>query len=86
VQGDPALAARHARRLLGFMSEVFAAALLTEAAGLELQHGHSRKALVARLFIEERLVTPERRGISEQEHPALRCFDQIAGLNELRVA
>jgi alkylation response protein AidB-like acyl-CoA dehydrogenase len=56
---------RHARRLMGYMAQVLAAALLVEQAVRELQVGNDRKALVARAYIEQHLAPWPRRGIGE---------------------
>ncbi len=77
VQGDKAEAQRHARRLLDFMSDVFAAALLIDEARLNLEAGDRRKAVVAGLFISDRLAPPERRGILPGESLAHRHFEDL---------
>ncbi len=63
VRGDAAEARRHARRLMDLMADTVAAALLLDEARDGLDRGDARKALVARLFAEERLAPPARRGI-----------------------
>jgi len=63
VRGDEAEAERHARRLLALMADLFAAALLLEEAGATAADGDYRKAVVARLFVAQRLRPPPGRGI-----------------------
>src|SRR5262249_4759309 len=63
VRADEAEAERHARRLLALMADLLAAALLLEEAAATAADGDWRKAIVARLFVAERLRPPRRRGI-----------------------
>lgn len=79
VQARKDEALRHARRLIGLLSEVFAAALLLKEAGPLLKGGDARKALVARLFIEERIAPPKRRGILPQRDWPHRHFEALVG-------
>lgn len=65
VLSDPSEAQRHARRLMHYMSDVFAAALLLEEARDGLDRGDARKAIVLRLFMERHLDPPPRRGIGQ---------------------
>lgn len=84
VLSDPAEAERHARRLMHFMSDVLAAALLLDEARKGLDRGDTRKLLVLRLFLEWHLDPPPRRGIEPgrdwvQTHfDALVAYDAIA--------
>ena len=59
------------------MSDVFAAALLIDEARLNLEAGDRRKALVAGLFISDRLDPPARRGILPGESLAHRHFEDL---------
>lgn len=83
VQREAAEARRHARRLMALMADVLAAALLLEEATADLAQGDGRKALVARLFVESRLMRAERRGIvpgrdwSERRFAALVGYERI---------
>ena len=63
IRADTAEAARHARRLMTFMADIVAAALLLEDASASLVVGDCRKALVARFFVESRISPLARRGI-----------------------
>ena len=76
----PEEARRHARRLLGLMSDALAFALLCEEAATEYSAGNSRKRLVAELFREVSLRPPVRRGIGPRESAlsaAQRNFDAL---------
>lgn len=64
ILSDADEAQRHARRLMHYMSDVLAAALLMEEAQAGLEVGDARKSLVLRLFIDRHLSPPDRRGIS----------------------
>jgi len=77
IQSDKMEAQRHARKLLTFMSDVFAAALLIDEARLNLEAGDRRKAIVAGLFIADRLAPPARRGILPGESLAHRHFEDL---------
>ena len=77
VQSDKSEAQRHARKLLAFMSDVFAAALLLDAARLDLEAGSRRKAVVAGWFVKDRLARPARRGILPGENLAQRHFEDL---------
>ncbi len=70
-------AERHARKLLALMADTLAAALLLEEANDALGRQDHRKALVTRLFIEERLRPPARRGILPGQDWAQREFDRL---------
>ena len=90
LQRAAAEARRHARRLMALMADLLAAALLLEEATADLAQGDGRKALVARLFVEARLMQQERRGIvpgrdwTERRFAALVGYDRIAlGAGEL---
>jgi alkylation response protein AidB-like acyl-CoA dehydrogenase len=65
--------------LAQFMGDVYAAALLVEQAEWERRHyGDTRKALVARLFIDRYLADRgPLRGIEEPRSPALDRFDEL---------
>jgi hypothetical protein len=54
---------QHARRLIGLMADLLAAALLLETAGRELADGNGRRRAVLGRFIAARLAPPPRRGI-----------------------
>jgi len=79
IRGDGAKAQRHARRLMGLMADILAAALLVEEAAEGLARGDARKALVARLFVEDRLAPPARRGIGPGRDWVSRHFDALVG-------
>lgn len=79
LQGDQAEAQRHARRLLALMADCLAAGLLLEEASLSLAVGDGRKALVARLFVEQRLAAPARRGIQPGRDWVERKFPALVG-------
>ena len=59
------------------MSDVFAAALLLDAARLDLEAGSRRKAVVAGWFVKDRLARPARRGILPGENLAQRHFEDL---------
>lgn len=77
VSGDAAEAERHARRLLAFMADLFAAVLLLEEASAGAAQGDFRKAAVLRLFLDERLAPPPRRGIGPGREWTSRLFEPI---------
>ncbi len=79
LRGDPVEAVRHARKLLDLMADSLAAALLLEEATIGHAAGDRRKALVARLFIEQRLEPPTRRGILPDQDWAQRHFEALVG-------
>ncbi len=76
---------RHARRLLDLMADTLAAALLVEEATIGQAAGDRRKALVARLFIEQRLAPPARRVILADEVWMVRHFEQLVGYEPVPV-
>ncbi|MFA5121875.1 acyl-CoA dehydrogenase family protein [Zavarzinia sp.] len=78
LRADAAEAQRHARRLLGLMADVLAAALLLESATVEAAAGNGRMALIARLFVETRLQPLPRRGIVGGRDWTSRCFEVMA--------
>jgi acyl-CoA dehydrogenase len=63
LRGDETEAERHARRLLALMADLLAAALLLEEAGWTAAEGDYRTAVVARLYVANRLQPSPRRGI-----------------------
>jgi alkylation response protein AidB-like acyl-CoA dehydrogenase len=63
VRGDESEAQRHARRLLALLADLLAAALLLEEAAATAAEGDWRKAVLARLFVAERLRPPPGRGL-----------------------
>ena len=76
---DGEAARHHARRLMALMADTLAAALLLDNATPRLAAGDSRKATVTRLYIEQRLAPPARRGIVEGGHWGCRHFDALIG-------
>ena len=78
VRADEAEAERHARRLLALMADLFAAALLLEEAGAHAADGDYRKAIVARLFVAQRLQPPPGRGIVAGASLVERHFGALA--------
>ncbi len=87
VRGDPAEAQRHARKLLDFMADALAGALLLEEASEAWNRGDGRKALVARMFVESRLAAPlPRRGILPGQDWAQRHFEALVGYEPIAVS
>jgi alkylation response protein AidB-like acyl-CoA dehydrogenase len=86
VQSDGAEAQRHARRLMDYLADMVSAALLLEEAGRGLAAGDSRKSVVARLYIEQRLDPPDRRGIAAGRDWSHRRFDDLMGHGRIRTA
>ncbi len=72
-------AQHHARTLLALMAETLAAAFLLQNATLHLAAGDARKAIVTRLYIEESLKRPARRGIVEGGYWGCRYFNELVG-------
>lgn len=83
LRADPMEARRHARRLMALMADLLAATLLLEEAAADLAQGDGRKAIVARLFVEERLESPQRRGILPGRGWAERHFADLVGYREI---
>ncbi len=83
---DGDAARHHARRLMALMAETLAAALLLDNATARLAEGDARKATVARLYIEQRLAPPPRRGIVEGGHWGCRYFDALIGYEPIPAA
>lgn len=79
VLSDTGEAARHARRLMQYMSDVLAATLLLEEANDGLSRGDARKGLVLNLFIERHLDPPPRRGIQSGRDWVQKHFNALAG-------
>jgi alkylation response protein AidB-like acyl-CoA dehydrogenase len=79
VRRDSHEAQRHARRLMTLMADLLAATLLLEEATADHAQGDGRKALVARLFIEERLAHLPRRGILPGRDWTSRHFADLVG-------
>ncbi len=86
VRRDAAEAQRHARRLLALLADLLAATLLLEEATADFALGDGRKALVARLFIEERLARLPRRGILPGRDWTSRHFADLVGYRPITVA
>jgi alkylation response protein AidB-like acyl-CoA dehydrogenase len=86
LQRDVAEARRHARRLLALMADLLAAALLLEEAAADLARGDGRKALVARLFVEGRLMAQPRCGILPGRDWTERRFADLVGYREVALA
>ncbi|MHA1571551.1 MAG: hypothetical protein ACTSWM_06995, partial [Alphaproteobacteria bacterium] len=59
VRSRPEDGPRHAKRLLAHAADLFAGAKLLEAAGQDLAQGDSRKAYLARRFVESHFLRPE---------------------------
>lgn len=78
VLSDPAEAERHVRRLMHFMSDVLAAALLLDEARKGLDRGDARKMLMLRLFLERHLDPSPRRGIGPGGNWVQTHFDALA--------
>ena len=68
---------RHARRILDLMADTLAAALLLEEAGLDLQSGDARKALIARRYARARF--GDRLAVGPGSDPAQEHFDAMVG-------
>ncbi len=85
LRADRVAARRHARRLLDLMADTLAAALLVEEATIGQAAGDRRTALVARLFIEQRLAPPARRGIRADQDWTERHFAQLVGYEPVPV-
>jgi len=83
---DGDAARHHARRLMALMAETLAAALLLDNATTRLAEDDSRKAIVARLYIEQRLAPPAQRGIVDGGHWGCRYFDPLIGYEPILVA
>jgi alkylation response protein AidB-like acyl-CoA dehydrogenase len=79
MSADAAEAERHARRLLAFMADLLAAVLLLEEASAAAKSNDYRKAAVLRLFIDERLRPPARRGIAPGRAWTSMLFEPIVG-------
>lgn len=83
VRRDAAEAQRHARRLMALMADLLAAALLLEEATADFTAGDGRKALVARLFVEDRLAHAPRRGILPGRDWTSRYFADLVGYRRI---
>jgi hypothetical protein len=77
LRADPQQGPRDARRLMGLMADTLAAALLVEEAALGHAAGDGRKAIIARLFIEQRLAPPANRGLGKDRAWAHDHFDAL---------
>jgi alkylation response protein AidB-like acyl-CoA dehydrogenase len=77
LSGDEAARRRHARRLIGLMADVLAAALLLERAGRELARGDGRRAVLLGRYTAERLAPPPRRGIVPGAEMEPNIFDAL---------
>lgn len=83
LRGDAAEARRHARRLMALMADLLAATLLLEEATADFARGDGRKALVTRLFLEDRLAPAPRRGILPGRSWAERHFRDLVDYREI---
>lgn len=80
LSGDRGRAATHARRLLALMADLLGAALLSRQAAALKAQGDERKAIAARLYVEQRFAAPARRGIGpETEWLHARFEEMVAG-------
>jgi hypothetical protein len=86
LRADEREVERHARRLLAYMADVLAAALLFEEARAGLVAGDARKALIARLFVRQRLRPPARRGILPGGERTRARFDALADGEAIEVS
>jgi alkylation response protein AidB-like acyl-CoA dehydrogenase len=77
LRADKAQGASDARRLMGLLADTLAAALLVEEAAHGHKVGDGRKAIVARLFIEQRLAPPAGRGLGQDRAWAHDHFDAL---------
>ena len=77
LRADPAQGPKDARRLLDLLADTLAAALLVEEAALGHASGDGRKAIFARLFIEQRLAPPANRGLGDDRSWAHDHFDEL---------
>ncbi len=74
----------HPRRITRYMTNLVSAALLVEQAAWELEtKGSARKAAVARLYANVRLVPHSMGGIGRDDQIILGCADEITGYGEL---
>jgi hypothetical protein len=62
---------------MGLLADTLAAALLVEEAAHGHKVGDGRKAIVARLFIEQRLAPPAGRGLGQDRAWAHDHFDAL---------
>ena len=85
IRRDSVARQHHARRLMALMAETLAAALLLGTASDDYAAGDARKAIVARLFVEQRLMTPLRRGIAEGAHWSSLYFEALVGYEAIPV-
>jgi alkylation response protein AidB-like acyl-CoA dehydrogenase len=86
LRADTGQIERHARRLMAYMADVLAAVLLFEEARRDLAADDGRKALVARLFVEQRLRPPARRGIGPDRDWAQNRFDALVDCEPIEVS
>ena len=86
VSSSPDESARHARRLMAYMARLLAAALLVGQAAGEFEAGDSRKALVARAYIERHLAPRPRRGIGQASNWIYASFDRFMALDREALA
>ncbi len=77
LRADPAQGPKDARRLMGLMADTLAAALLVEEAALGHAAGDGRKAIIARLFVEQRLAPPANRGLGQDRAWAHDHFEAL---------
>lgn len=85
VRSDAAEAQRHARRLMALLADTLGAALLLEEATRDFAAGDARKALVARLYTEQRFPQDAGRGIGPGGDWAHRHFDALIGYEPVGV-
>jgi acyl-CoA dehydrogenase len=79
LRAYPAEGPRYARKLMDLMADTLAFALLCEEAVEDHAAGDGRKALVARLLLEESLRPPRLRGIGPEGGWAQRHFRELVG-------
>jgi len=74
---DAEYAQLQAKRLSGYVFDVFTGALLLEEAAAGLDDGEGRMALVARRFVDRELADREARGITSGDRFAVEYFEPI---------
>ncbi|MEE8273503.1 MAG: acyl-CoA dehydrogenase family protein [Alphaproteobacteria bacterium] len=79
VRKTPAEGARLGRRILHFMADTLAAALLIEEASSDIGQGDARKLLITRLFIDQHLALPRSHRVAAPDIWPRQHFRQIVG-------
>ncbi|MFQ5959064.1 MAG: acyl-CoA dehydrogenase family protein [Alphaproteobacteria bacterium] len=79
VRKTPAEGARLGRRILHFMADTLAAALLVEEASSDFSQGDARKLLIARIFIDAHLALPRSHRVAAPDSWPRHHFRRIAG-------